>query len=203
MNQVLSGRFIASLRKEAKLTQSELAEKLNISDKTVSKWECGGGMPELSLMLPLCEILGITVNELLSGERLSIAAYQKKAEENIMSLLEENQENKKKFTVSMIMGVTCVIAVVALVMLAAFLEIPTAARIAFIVLAVGVMVAGIGAAAVMDREAGTFECPHCGEHFVPTMKEYVKGYHTFTKRQLTCPKCGERGMCKHVITRKG
>lgn len=202
MNQALTGKFIAGLRKETGLTQSRLAEMLNISDKTVSKWECGGGMPELSLMLPLCEILGITVNELLSAKRLSAADYQTKAEENIMNLLEENQESKKKFTVSMITGIICIIAVVALVILAAFLEIPTGARIAFILLAVAVMVAGIGAAAVMDREAGAFECPHCRARFVPSMKAYVKGYHTLTRRRLVCPECGEAGMCKHIITRK-
>ena len=65
MDQVRTGRFIAVRRKEKGLTQKQLAEKLGISDKTVSKWECGNGFPEISLLLPLCDELGITVNDLL------------------------------------------------------------------------------------------------------------------------------------------
>lgn len=78
MNQIQIGRFIAVSRKARNLTQRQLADKLGISDKTVSKWECGKGLPEVSLMLPLCASLGITVNDLLSGERVSGTNYQKK-----------------------------------------------------------------------------------------------------------------------------
>ena len=75
MDQVKTGRFIAARRRSLGLTQRELAEKLSVSDKTVSKWECGNGLPEVSLMLPLCELLGINVNELLTGEMLDDASY--------------------------------------------------------------------------------------------------------------------------------
>lgn len=78
MNQIQIGRFIAASRKAQSLTQRQLADKLGISDKTVSKWECGKGLPEVSLMVPLCASLGITVNDLLSGERVSGTNYQKK-----------------------------------------------------------------------------------------------------------------------------
>ena len=84
MDQVRSGRFIAEERKKKGYTQKQLAEKLNISDKTISKWECGNGFPEVSLLLPLCEELGITVNDLLSGELVSGEDYQKKAEDNMV-----------------------------------------------------------------------------------------------------------------------
>ena len=70
MDQLKIGRFIQTVRKELKFTQREVAERLHISDKTVSKWETGNGLPEVSLMLPLCGMLGISVHELLSGERL-------------------------------------------------------------------------------------------------------------------------------------
>lgn len=96
MDQVKIGKFIAHMRKQNDLTQKKLAQKLGISDKTVSKWECGKGMPDNALLLPLCESLGITVNELLSGECLSDNGYGKKAEENIVSLLVENEEIQKK-----------------------------------------------------------------------------------------------------------
>lgn len=96
MEQEKIGRFIAELRKEKGLTQKKLAEQLNITDKAVSKWECGYSLPDNSVMMNLCNVLGISVNELLSGERLSSADYNKKAEENIMTLMQENKEGRKR-----------------------------------------------------------------------------------------------------------
>jgi len=86
MNQEAIGKFIATCRKEKKLTQMQLAEKLNITNRAVSKWETGKSCPDASIMLELCDILGITVNELLSGERITMENYQKKAEENLIEL---------------------------------------------------------------------------------------------------------------------
>ena len=96
MDQIKTGKFIAERRKEKGLTQSRLAEMLLISDKTISKWECGNGLPEVSLMLPLCEILEISVNELLCGEKLDTSEYKNKAEELLMDFMKEREENKKK-----------------------------------------------------------------------------------------------------------
>lgn len=201
MDQNKTGKFIAQTRRAQNLTQRQLADQLSISDKTVSKWECGKGLPEVSLMLPLCEILQITVNDLLSGEKVAEGEYQKKAEENMMNLIRENAENKERMTLSMICGGITVIAVCALVMLASYLELPVAVRILLLVSAVLTAIAGIGAAARLEVKAGYYECPHCGTLFVPTMMDYVKGYHTLTRRRLTCPACGKTGMCRHRITR--
>ena len=201
MDQIKIGRFIAETRKAQNFTQRQLADILSISDKTVSKWECGKGLPEVSLMLPLCSTLNITVNDLLSGEKVSESSYQKKAEENMLDLMKENAENKKRMALSIICGVITIIAVCSLVIIASFIALPTIARIALIVLAIITAVAGIGAAAMLEIKAGYYECPHCKALFVPTMREYVKGYHTLTKRKLTCPECGKTGMCRHRIVR--
>lgn len=201
VDQTKIGKFIADTRKAQKLTQRQLADTLSISDKTISKWECGKGLPEASLMLPLCDILGITVNDLLSGTRVSESDYHKKAEENMMNLMKENEENRKRMALSVICGVITIIAVCSLIVIAAFIEMPAIARICLIVFAVATAAAGIGASCLLDVKAGHFECPHCKTLFVPTTKEYVKGYHTFTKRKLTCPECGKTGMCKKRITR--
>lgn len=201
MDQSKTGKFIAQERRAQNLTQRQLADKLAISDKTVSKWECGKGLPEISLMLPLCEILQITVNDLLSGEKVAEGDYQKKAEENMMDLIRENAENKERMTLSIICGVITIIAVCALVMLASYLELPAAVRILLLVCAVLTAIAGIGAAARLEVKAGYYECPHCGTLFVPTMTDYVKGWHTLTRRRLTCPTCGKTSMCRHRITR--
>lgn len=201
MDQIKIGGFIAETRKFHNFTQRQLADELNISDKTISKWECGKGLPEVSLMLPLCEKLGVNVNDLLSGERVSVPDYQKKAEANMMNLMKENEESKKKFMLAIICGTITIIAVVALMLLATYLEIPVAVRIILIVVALLTAVFGIGGAVVLDRESGVFECSYCNEMFVPSMSEYTKAPHTFTKRKLTCPKCGKKGMCRHKITK--
>lgn len=112
MDQIKIGKFIADERKRKGYTQKQLSEKLKISDKTISKWERGNGFPEVSLLLPLCNELEITVNELLSGERVSEEDYHKKAEENMVNLVKEAQENKKKIILSaMIAGLTIIAAV--------------------------------------------------------------------------------------------
>lgn len=201
MEQRKIGKFIATERKTQGFTQRQLADRLGISDKTVSKWETGKGLPEVSLMIPLCETLHITVNDLLSGERVSESDYQKKAEDNMMDLIKENEENKKQMILSVICGTITIIAVCSLVIIASYMDLPTAVRILLIAGACLTAVAGIGAAAMLEIRAGYFECPYCKTLFVPTMGEYVKGYHTITKRRLTCPECGKTGMCRHRIVR--
>lgn len=201
MDQIRIGKFIAESRKSRNLTQRQLADALSISDKTISKWECGKGLPEVSLMLPLCAALDITVNDLLSGEKVSSTDYQKKAEGNMINLMKENEENRKRMALSIITAVITIIAACALVVIASFIDLPTIVRIILIAFSVVVAVAGIAVAVMLDIEAGYFECPYCKELFVPSLGEYVKGYHTFTKRRLTCPKCGKAGMCKHCVTR--
>ena len=195
------GRFIAERRKALGLTQRQLAEQLSVSDKAVSKWETGRGLPDVLLMPPLCAALGITVNDLLSGERVGEGDYRKKAEENMMELMRENAENRQRLLQSIACGGVTVVAVCALVALAAFLPLPAFARMALLLLAMATGVAGIWAAATLDVRAGWFECPHCKELFVPPMADYVKGCHTFTKRRLTCPRCGQTAMCRHRVAR--
>ena len=88
MNQEKIGKFIAQCRKDKKMTQSELAEKLNVTDRSVSNWENGRNMPDLSLFKPICDELGVTINELLSGERLKKEKYQEKFEENMINTID-------------------------------------------------------------------------------------------------------------------
>lgn len=201
MDQIKIGKFIAETRKGKNITQKQLADKLSISDKTVSKWECGKGLPDVSIMLELCEELNITVNDLLTGEIVSEIDYQNKAEENMMNLMKENQENKKRMILSVICAVITIIATCSLVVIASYIEMPVIVRVGLIIFAVITAATGIGAAAVLEVKAGYYECPHCKALFVPTMSEYVKGYHTLTKRRLTCHECGKTSMCKHRIVR--
>ena len=200
MDQIKIGNFISIMRKEQGLTQRQLADKLLISDKTVSKWECGKGMPEVSLMLPLCDALGINLNELFSGEKLTDADYKKKAEENIMNLVKEKSESKKKIILSVIVMVITFMAGVVLIMTSGLLEMPLWFRIHLIVTGAIAIIGGILVASMLDMDAGTFECKYCETRFKPTTGEYLKGVHTITKRKLKCPHCGKTSYCKRRLT---
>lgn len=201
MDQMKIGKFIAEERKVKKYTQRELADKLGISDKTISKWERGNGFPEVSLLLPLCDELEITVNELLSGERLQEMDYKKKAEENMVNLVKEAQESKKKIVMSALVACLVIIAAVPLFVVAGAFDMEIWLRIILMGMGIVIIIIGIAIACILDREAGAFECPECKERFVPDMKSYVMGLHTLTKRKLTCPKCGCTKYCKHVLTK--
>lgn len=201
MDQNKTGKFIAGERKRKALTQKQLAEMLGISDKTISKWERGGGFPEVSLLLPLCRELDITVNELLAGERVAEEDYKKKAEENMMNLVKEAQESRKKIILSALVAALAILAALPLVVVAGALEMETWLRGLLIGIGLVVVVLGIIIACILDRDAGAFECPACHERFVPEMSAYIMGPHTITKRKLRCPKCGAVKYCRHVLTK--
>ena len=202
MDQEKIGQFIANLRREMALTQRELAEKLCVSDKAISKWECGKGLPEVSLMLPLCRVLGITVNELLSGERLENESYQARAEENMTALLRERTENKRKLLLEFIVILITMLSSVTIILLSGLLALGTPLRILLIVIALVVMVGGIAVAAVLEMTSGYFECPRCGTYFLPTKTAYVMGMHTVTRRHLRCPHCGKKSWCRRRLSQK-
>lgn len=201
MDQIKIGRFIAKERKRKGYTQKRLADILGISDKTISKWECGNGFPEVSFLLPLCEELEISVNELLVGERVSEDEYRKKAEENMVNLVKETQESKKKIILSATVVVLMIVAAVPLFIISGAFMMETWLRFVLMGIGIFIIAAGIAVACVLDRDAGAFECPECHERFIPEMREYIMGPHTITRRKLHCPKCGSTKYCKHVLTK--
>ena len=202
MDQIKTGRFIAEQRKAHGMTQRQLAERLAVSDKTVSKWECGNGLPEVSLMLPLCELLSINVNELLSGERLDADSYKQHAEENMMKLIDERKENKRKLILEVVVVMITLLASCTLIMLSGLLEMETWLRVTLIAIGLVVMFGGIGVAAVLEMTAGYFECRKCGEYFVPTKTAYIMCAHTVMHRHLKCPHCGKRNWCRRRLAPK-
>lgn len=153
------------------------------------------------MLLPLCNELEITVNELLSGERVSEEDYQKKAEENMVNLVKEAQENRKKIILSAMVALLTSIAAIPLFVLSGVLAMESWMRLFLIIWGLCILVIGIVIACVLDRDAGAFECPECKTRFIPTMKDYVMGPHTLTKRKLVCPNCGAHKYCKKVLTK--
>ncbi|MBQ0098834.1 MAG: helix-turn-helix domain-containing protein [Oscillospiraceae bacterium] len=200
MDQVKIGKFIAEERKKKSLTQRELADKLSISDKTVSKWETGKGLPEVSLMMPLCEILSVSVNELLSGERIHDSEYKEKAEMILVDLMKEKEESKKNILLSIISAFIGVLGGCTIIALVGNFEMQTWLRVLLVVIAIIVMAGGIFIAAALDMKSGTYECRKCGKRFVPSAGAYIAGPHSLTTRYLKCPHCGEKSFCKRRLT---
>lgn len=159
MNQVKIGRFIAQCRKNKSLTQAQLAEKLNITDRAISKWETGKGMPDSSIMLELCNELGINVNELLSGEMIKMDKYEKLAEENLLELKRlEEIDNKKLLTMEMVIGLTCSITFLIIMIVIAFAKMEIIPQMILIVTAVVIFIIGIFFSMELERKVGYYEC---------------------------------------------
>ena len=201
MDQIKIGKWIAKERKRKNYTQKQLAEILGISDKTISKWECGNGFPEISLLLPLCKELDMSVNELLSGERLSLDEYKKKAEENMVDFIKEKENNKKKMQLTVITGVSSTVAFLTLIMVVSvYTEVISAqAKALLVVIACVIFGSGLYVAMQGERTIGYYKCKNCGEYFVPTFVQYTMGVHFFATRRLKCPHCGKTGWCKKVM----
>lgn len=201
MDLLITGKFIKEQRKAKGLTQIELAERLNVSEKTVSKWECGNGFPDTSLMLPLCQELGITANELLSGKLLSSTEYQAKAEENLMLLKEYQEKNTKRMlSLEFMIGSMATTTFIAMVLFACFVEMATTWRIILIVLGLINFIFGVAVLAIkIEQEAGFYECGHCHNRYVPTYQSVLFARHFGRTRYLKCPKCNKKSWQKKVI----
>ena len=199
MDQVKTGKFIAECRRQKNLTQMQLAEMLNITDKAVSKWERGIAMPDTSIMLPLCYILGINVNELLSGEKISME-NEKKNEQLLLDMASELERKNKTIWSSMwvIMSVSTVLLVAGL--LVAVLVIPAGVwQFVSLVGITALFMVPCLYAVKLEASVGHYRCKECGEEIVPTYSEVMKAMHKGFTRKLICPRCNKRTWCKKVV----
>ena len=168
MDQEKIGAFITECRKQAGLTQAALGEQLGITDRAVSKWERGKSMPDPSLMLPLCGLLHITVNELLTGERISMEDYQKKAEEKLLELQrQEALNNKRLLWLEVVIGLLSTAAALVMIFAASFAVVYFWWRLALIAAGLAIITVGIAVAVKLEHDAGYYECPHCHARYVP------------------------------------
>ena len=201
MDQMKIGKFIAACRKEAGLTQAQLAEKLNITDRAVSKWERGLSLPDSSLMLALCEILDITVNDLLSGERVIMDAYNKEMEKNLLEMVREKEENDRYLlALEWVVGILSVLVLLIPIFLGAYLPIePEWVRVLEVLSGLIPCIGGICFALKIEQMAGYYECKHCAHRYVPTYKAVNLAMHMGRTRYLRCPQCGKRSWQKKVL----
>ena len=200
MDQIKIGEFISSQRKMKNMTQAVLAEKLGITDIAVSKWERGKGLPDVSLMLDLCQILGITVNELLCGEKIYMENNEQKNEQLLIDMAKELETKNKTIWFSMwaIMGVSMT-ALVAGIFIAAFLIPEGIWQLVAILGICIVFLIPCFSALKLEISVGAYRCQNCGYEIVPTYKEVMMAMHRGFTRHLKCPKCSKRTWCKKVL----
>ena len=203
MNQEKIGQFIAECRKEQNYTQAALAEKLGITDRAISKWENGKSMPDASIMLELCELLKINVNELLTGEHIIMDNYKEIAEKNLIEMRnQEERANKKLLSAETFLTTLTVIASLALIFTGGIIvEINTVLANILISLGTVIVLLGIIYALKLEHDAGYYECPKCKKRYVPTMKAVVMAPHYGTTRKMRCPYCNSKGYHKKVLTK--
>ena len=204
MDLIKIGKFIADCRKNKKLTQEQLAEKLSITDRAVSKWERGLSLPDADKMLELCNILGINVNELLNGEKIDMENYKKKMEELLLEIAKQDEIKNKKLILNMwVLTVSACLFYIGIVTLAALTLEDGPVLGAVICISTLLLVCICFYGFKLEVDAGYYECKHC--HHIFEEKNYLKllvSPHIGTSRYQKCPKCGKRSMTKKVMKRE-
>lgn len=203
MNQVKIGKFIAECRKKNGLTQMQLAEKLNITDRVVSKWENGKAMPDSSIMLELCDELKISVNDLLSGEVVIMDNYNEKLENNLLEMVKEKEEaDKRLLTLEIVIGVLSSIILFSLLFVASFVQMEEWLRILLIIIGFVPFLVGATYALKIEQVAGYYECAKCHHKYVPTFKSVFFAMHIGRTRFMKCPESNKKSWNKKVISKE-
>ena len=206
MDLVKIGKFIAEKRKAKNLTQLQLAERLYVTDRAVSKWECGRSLPDSSIMLELCEVLGISVNELLTGEELEMETYNKQAEENLIQMIKEKEESDKRLlNLEIVLGITGTLFLLAMLFTGIlgyqYLGLPLWAMILMMSVGFAAFMVAILFCVLIEQKAGYYECKECHQTFVPTYLQVLFAPHINRTRYMKCPHCGKRAYQKKVISK--
>ena len=200
MDQLKTGKFIAERRRAQNLTQMQLAEKLGITDRAVSKWERGLAMPDSSIMLDLCRVLEISVNDLLCGEVVTMENYNEKLEKQLLDMVKQKEEaDKRLLSLEIFIGVMVSLILFALVFVASFVEMADWLRVVLIVIGFIPFAIGIAYAIRIEQTAGYYECAKCGHRYVPTYKSVLMAAHFNRTRHMRCPECGKKSWQKKVI----
>ena len=197
------GNLIMTERKAKKLTQAKLAEKLFVSEKTISKWETGNGIPDTNILPKLCEIFGISINEILNGERLKKEDYENKAEKKLLELQKEKQEKDKRLLHIEIVLATVSIISFLLILFAAIYAIEElnmlALPIVVIVLDTIMFMTSMFYCLYIEQKAGYYYCKKCGHKYVPTFTQVNLAMHIFRTRYFKCPHCQKKSWHKKII----
>ena len=202
MDQIKIGKFIAEKRREQGLTQAQLAEKLSITDRAVSKWENGRAMPDSSLMLDLCAHLKITVNDLLCGEVVSMENYNEKLEKQLLEAIKQKEEaDKRLLALEWVVGILSVVVLLVPILFAAYFPMDDWLRVVLIFAGFIPAIIGFAFAMRIEQVAGYYQCKCCGHKYVPSAKSMWSSMHMGRTRYMKCPKCGKRSWQKKVVSK--
>ena len=203
MDQIKIGKFIAERRKSVGLTQMQLGEKLSVTDRAVSKWETGKAMPDSSIMLELCDILKINVNDLLCGEIILKDDYNKEIENRLLELIKEKEENDKRLlSLEVVLGVLSTIVLFIPIIVAAYLPIEDWQRVVLIFSGFIPAIFGFAVSIKIEQVAGYYQCQHCGHKYVPSLKAMYRAMHMGRTRYMKCPKCEKKSWQKKVVDKE-
>ncbi len=205
MDQAKIGKFIADKRREKNLTQSKLAEMLNVTDRAVSKWENGKSLPDSSIMIELCNILKISVNDLLSGEIVSAKNYNEDLESKLIEMVKQKEvADRHLLKLELVIGILSVLVLLIPSIIAAYIPegaIEVWQRVLIVFSGLIPCVIGILYAVKIEQIAGYYECKLCGHKYVPTYKAVNLAMHMGRTRYLKCPNCQKKSWQKKVISK--
>lgn len=200
MDQIKIGKFIQEKRKGKKLTQSELAEKLNISDRAISKWENGICMPDVGTIPEICKILNITINDLFSGEVVDMKNNEKILEQNLLEMTSLKEEKDKQLlTLEIFIGIVSSVVLLGSILLVCSLELTKLPATIIITISSIIFAVGTGLALRIEQIAGYYECENCHHKYVPTYQSVFWARHINRSRKMKCPKCNKKTWHKKVL----
>jgi len=201
MDQIKIGKFISSKRKEKNITQAELSEKLDISNRAISKWENGICLPDAATMPILCEILDITINDLFSGEVVDMKNTEKELEKKLLEMVElKQQKDKQLLNLEILIGTLVSVILITCVFVASYIDMKDIYRILIIVAGFIPFIIGMTYCLKIEQTAGYYECDKCHYRYVPTFKSVLFAMHVNRTRHMKCPKCGEKSWNKKKIS---
>ncbi len=203
MDQVKIGKFIAQRRKAVNLTQMQLAEKLGITDRAISKWETGKSLPDSSIMLQLCALLEISVNDLLSGELITMEDYNKELENRLVEMVKEKENSDRQLlTLEWVIGILSVVVLFVPIIIGALLPMEDWKRLVLVFSGFLPAFVGFFFALKIEQVAGYYQCKECGHKYVPTYKAVNRAMHMGRTRYMRCPACGKKSWQKKVISKE-
>ena len=203
MDQMKIGKFIADCRKRKGLTQMQLAEALGITDRAVSKWENGRAMPDSSIMLELCALIGITVTDLLNGEVVTMEKQNEILEQKALELLKQKEETDRwQLILEIVIGVLSTAILLGFCLVAAYVPMPTGWRVGLIAGGFVIGLVGLFFALRIEQTAGYYECAKCHHRYVPSYKSVLMAPHMGRTRRMKCPQCQKRSWQKKTVTKE-
>ena len=202
MDQIKIGKFIQEKRKEKGLTQSDLAEKLNVTDRAISKWENGNCIPDISNIPELCKILNITINDLFSGSVIDMKDNEKKLEENLLEMIRiKEQRDREILVLEIFIGIIVSIIMFLCIITSSFVHTENWIRIILVVFGTIPFIIGISYAIRIEQIAGYYECSKCNYKYIPTYKSVLFSMHVNRTRKMKCPNCNKKTWHKKVISK--